>query len=61
MGQEAKQMRAYCQQLMLELRDPKNAPAVKLETMVTMLDQIQKRLTLLEGATLQSLEEEAQK
>lgn len=57
MNQDAKQMREFCQQRLIELHDDRIFPADKMKIMIAMLDQIQMRLTLLEGASFQSTEE----
>ena len=56
MNTEAAQMREFCQKLLFTLHNDAVAPADKMKSMIVMLDQVHKRLTLLEGVTLQSLE-----
>ena len=56
MNQVATQVRESYQRMLYTLKDTAIAPADKMKTMIVMLDLIQQRLTLLEGATLHSLE-----
>ena len=55
MNQDAKQMREHCQKILITLDDSAIAPADKMKSMIVILGQMQMRLTLLEGATLQTL------
>ena len=59
MNQDVKQMREFCQGELITLKDSAVAPADKMKSMIVILEQMQMRLTLLEGAPLQSLQRQS--
>lgn len=59
MNEDAKQMRELCQKWFVRLsdiQDPLNEKQTR-DTILVLLDQMHKRLTILEGADLRSLED----
>jgi hypothetical protein len=52
MNSDAKQMRDFCQKLLVDLRNKNLSEEDGLKTIIIMLDQMHKRLALLEGSDL---------
>ncbi len=52
MDPDAKQMRDFCQKCLVELRSKNLSDEDTLKTIIVMLDQMHKRLALLEGVDL---------
>jgi len=56
MNQIAKQMRDFCQDRIVELQSNKIDEDQKMKNIIIMLDQMHKRLALLEGEDIRKLD-----
>jgi hypothetical protein len=56
MNQIAKQLRDFCQDRLVELQNNKLDEEQTLKNIIIMLDQMHKRLTLLEGEDIRKLD-----
>ena len=52
----AKEMREFCQKWLVELQSKNHSDEDSMKTIIVLLDQMHKRLTLLEGIDLRSLD-----
>lgn len=56
MNQIAKQLRDFCQDRLVELQNNKLDEEQTMKNIIIMLDQMHKRLTLLEGEDIRKLD-----
>ncbi len=57
MNQDAKQMREFCQKWLIDSTTRKIDDPQVMKNILVILDQMHKRLTILEGVDLRSLED----
>ena len=57
MNLDAKQMRDFCQKWLVELHRKNLSDEETTKTIIVMLDQMHKRLALLEGVDLRTLDQ----
>jgi hypothetical protein len=57
MNQDAKQMREFCQKWLIDSRKREVNDPQLTKNILAIMNEMHKRLTILEGATLQSLED----